>query len=287
MSGGFVFLNGEFVPEERAVVSVFDRGFLYGDGLFETLRVANGRPFRWGLHWERLERGLGVLKLGLPFAGRELESAALKLASMNGILDGVLRLGVSRGRGARGYSPRGAGPPTVVMVLSPGATPSPTGPVEWRLATVSHRLPAGGAVAGFKNANKLLQVLARMEAEELGADEALLLDSEGRVAEGASGNIWWIEGSTLCTPSIDYGILPGIARATVQEIGAASGLAWSDKAAPVSALRGAAGVFLSMSSLGLVEVVSLDGIPLARSPLTRRLWNDYQALVASETRGAG
>src|SRR5579872_7032026 len=114
-----VFLNGQFVPEESAVVSVFDRGFLYGDGLFETIRIFKGKPFRWEQHLERLQRGAEFLKIKLPFSCTALPKFADELINKNQMPDALLRLTLSRGVGIRGYSPKGAEEPTVVMSLHP------------------------------------------------------------------------------------------------------------------------------------------------------------------------
>src|SRR2546427_6776280 len=113
-----VFLNGQFVPQAQAVVSVFDRGFLYGDGLFETIRVFNGKPFRWGQHLERLERGAAFLKIRLPFTADALRAPADELIARNKMPESLLRLSLSRVVGLRGYSPKGAEEPLLVMTLN-------------------------------------------------------------------------------------------------------------------------------------------------------------------------
>src|ERR1700722_14960787 len=114
-----VFFNGEFVAEEKAVVSVFDRSFQFGDGLFETMRVYRGKPFRWLDHIERLKRGAEFLKIQLPFAEKELNRHALELIERNQMQEALLRIGLSRGVGKRGYSPKGADKPTIVLSLHP------------------------------------------------------------------------------------------------------------------------------------------------------------------------
>src|SRR6185503_10796529 len=188
-----VFVNGEFVPEEKAVVSVFDRSFLYGDGLFETLRVCSGRLFRWKQHLERLQRGTDFLGLRLPFAPSDLREFADQLIQRNGHPEAVLRVVLSRGAGPRGYSLKGAERPMLVMSLHPIQPLDPPKPPCWRLTTSSLRIACGDPLAHFKTCNKLPQILARAEAEAAGADEALLLNSEGEVAEAASSNLFWIE----------------------------------------------------------------------------------------------
>src|SRR5437879_212281 len=136
----FVFLNGQFVPEEEAVVSVFDRGFLYGDGLFETLRVAGGKPFCWAQHLQRLQRGADFLKLRLPFGAEELRAAAARLVQENQMPESLLRINLSRGVGPRGYSPKGADQPVLVMSLHPAPAIDLEHPPQWRLLTASLRL---------------------------------------------------------------------------------------------------------------------------------------------------
>jgi len=137
-----VFLNGNFVPEAQAVVSVFDRSFLYGDGLFETMLIANSVPFRWTQHFARLERGAEFLKIVLPFSGPQLREFALQLIGENKMSRALLRLSLSRGVGIRGYSPRGADTPTVVMSLHAAPDLDPKQLAGWKLATSTFRLPA-------------------------------------------------------------------------------------------------------------------------------------------------
>src|SRR6202162_886367 len=123
-----VFLNGEFVPEERAVVSVFDRCFLYGDGLFETLRVLNRTPFLWAEHIERLQRGAEFLNISLPFPPEPLREFAYELIVQTDTPRESLRLTLPRGVGVRGYSPKGAERPFLVMTLQPAPRIDPEKP---------------------------------------------------------------------------------------------------------------------------------------------------------------
>src|SRR6266487_3591835 len=138
-----VFLNGQFVPEDQALVSIFDRGFLYGDGLFETVRVHAGRPFRWRQHFERLQRGAEFLRLRLPYSPAEIRAFADRLIELNRMPESLLRLQLSRGVGPRGYSPEGAEWPALVMNLQPAPVNDPNNPPRWRLITAACRLPAG------------------------------------------------------------------------------------------------------------------------------------------------
>jgi aminodeoxychorismate lyase len=278
-----VFLNGQFVSESQAVVSVFDRAFLYGDGLFETMRVANGRVFRWSQHLHRLQRGAEFLGLKLPSTGETLLASARELIQRNQLSDALLRLTVSRGVGLRGYSPKGADRPTLVMSLHPYASPATT-PVHWQAQLASIRLPAGEALAQFKTCNKLAQILARAEAEANDADEALLLNTAGHVVEGASGNLFWVRDGEVCTPPLASGVLAGVTRQVVLELCPALQLTWREANVTPESLRAADGAFLSLSSHGVVELTSLAGAPLPSAPVTMRLWRAYHELVAAECR---
>lgn len=276
-----IFLNGQFVPEERAVVSVFDRSFLYGDGLFETIRIFNGKPFRWEQHMERLEHGAEFLKIKLPFLPDALRSFAGELTARNKMPDALLRLTLSRGVGIRGYSPKGAEDPTLVMSLHP-APPTREAAPRWKLIASSHRLPANEPLAQFKTCNKLPQVLARLEADAAEADEALLLNTDGFVVEGASSNLFWIEGGAICTPPLAAGILAGVTRAVVFEICQTLELQITQKNIGAGELLEADGVFLSLSSWGVVEASSLDGKVIKLSTLTAEIQKKYESLVVSK-----
>jgi aminodeoxychorismate lyase len=277
-----VFLNGKFVPEDQALVSVFDRSFLYGDGLFETMLLVNGVPFRWEQHLERFARGAAFLGISVPFDSAKLRPAAGELVFQNRMHDGLLRLTLSRGVGVRGYSPRGADSPTLVMTLHPLADPEAQTLKQWHLRIASFRLPANEPLAQFKNCNKLTQVMARAEVEQLGADEALLTNTDGFVVEGATSNLFWIQQGIVFTPPLSSGILSGVTRLVIFELCEQLGLEVREGNITKDGLFEAEGVFLSLSSLGIVQAVTLDERPLILSPLTQRLHTAYLAAVLRE-----
>jgi len=275
-----VFLNGQFVPESQAVVPVNDRGFLYGDGLFETVRVAGGRPFRLAQHLERMIRGLDFLKIPRPFGAPQLEDFAAQLIERNGMPEAVLRLAVTRGPGARGYAPPANCRPTVVMTLHPA--PVPDSLPAWSLITASYRIPAADPLASFKTLNKLPHVLARAEAIAGGADEALLINTNGEVAETAGGNLFWVYQEEVCTAPSGRGVLPGITRAVVLEICQALGLPTSKRVIKPEALRHSQGLFVAQSVFGIVPVIALDGEPVPPSPLVDQIIRAYAEMLAGE-----
>ena len=275
-----VFLNGQFLSEAEAVVPVNDRGFMYGDGLFETLRVVNGKPFRMAQHLERMTRGADFLKIKPPFTPKELEKFSRQLVEHNQMPDAILRVTLTRGPGTRGYTPNGEHKPTVVMTLH--AAPPLEKSVEWSLMTSSFRIPASDALASFKTTSKILHVMARAEAAEKGVDEALLINTNGEVAEAASGNLFWVYQDKICTTPTGRGVLPGITRAIVLEICQALGLQTNKRVIKPEALRNSQGIFVTQSALGIVPVVSFDGESVTPSPLVDQISSAYNEMLGRE-----
>jgi len=277
-----VFLNGNFLPESEAVVSINDRGFLLGDALFETVRVVNARPFRMAQHLERLTRGLDYLKITPTHTPKELLKFAADLIARNQMPDCILRLTITRGSGPRGYSPKNSGPATVVMTLSPLPETNPEEPIQWSLVTSPFRLPASDPISSFKTTSRILSVLARADAEARGADEALLLNTNGEAAEAAGGNLFWVYREQICTVPTGRGVLPGITRAVVLEICQTLGLATNKRVIKPEMLRNAEGIFITNSALGIVPVVSFDGEPVAPSPLVDQIATAFNQVLLSE-----
>jgi aminodeoxychorismate lyase len=276
-----VFLNGQFVSEAQAVVPVNDRGFLYGDGLFETMRVCGGRPFRLAQHLERMKRGADFLKIKCPFTSGELEKFAGQLIEQNQMPEAVLRVTLTRGPGERGYTPPAGSRPTVVMTLhAVPEVPKAGVPIQWRLITSSFRIPADDPLSPFKTTSKLVHVMARREAVEKSADEALLLNTNGEVAETAGGNLFWICGGKICTVPASCGALPGITRAVVLEICQTLGLPVNERVIKPEALRSSEGIFITQSVLGIVPVAALDGEPVAWPPMLGQISRAYGERLA-------
>jgi aminodeoxychorismate lyase len=277
-----VFLNGKFLPEAEAVVPLNDRGFLLGDGLFETVRVARRRPFRLGQHLERLSRGADHFKIKLPQTIREIQKHAAELIVRNALAEGVLRITLTRGPGGRGYSTAGAERPTLALTLHALPPQDSEEPLQWSLVTSSFRLPASDGVAAYKSTSRILNVLARAEAEAQGADEALLLNTNGEVGETASGNLFWVYDDKICTVPTGRGILPGITRAVVLEVCQSLGLETNKRVIKPEMLRKAEGVFVTQSALGIVPIAAFDGLPVAPSPLVDQIATAYNDLLQHE-----
>jgi aminodeoxychorismate lyase len=282
----FVFLNGQFLPETEAVVPVNDRGFMYGDGLFETMRVVNGMPFRMAQHLERMTRGSDFLKIKSPFTPKELEKFAAQLIEQNKMPDAILRVTLTRGPGERGYAFNGECEPTLAMTLH--AAPSAENHIEWNLITSSYRIPAADPLSSFKTTSKILHVMARAEAKEKNADEALLVNTNGEVAETTSGNLFWVYHDKICTVPTGRGVLPGITRAVVLEICRSLELETNKRVIKPEALRNSEGIFITQSALGIIPVSAFDGEPVNPSPLVDQIAQAYnEMLQGREHRSAG
>lgn len=249
-----LWLNGELVEAGQARVAVSDRGFTLGDGLFETLCVRGGVPLRLDAHWARLEEGARVLRLPLPLDRAGVAAAIAKVLAANGLADAALRLTVSRGPGQRGLLP--PQPCTPTMVLTAGPLPPAPGPARVVVAESVRRNPHS-PLARIKALSYLDNVLARLEAEERGADDALLLNTEGRLAETTIANLFVVaaDGAVL-TPPVADGALPGVRRAELMTRRGAV-----ERPLGLSDLLAAREAFLT-NALSIRPLVAVDGHPI-------------------------
>lgn len=210
-----IWLNGALVAAEAARIDPADRGLLLGDGLFETMRVAEGVPRHAARHLARLQAGALLLRLDLPGADA-LHEALAAVVAVQGLADCVLRLTVTRGPGPRGMLPARPQHPTVLVTAAP--LPPPAGPADVIIARGITR-DEGSPLSRIKSLNYLPSILARIEAEERGATEALLLSQAGTVAESSAATVLLRRDGEWLTPRLEDGALPGIRRAVLLEAG--------------------------------------------------------------------
>ncbi|MHB8699126.1 MAG: aminotransferase class IV, partial [Sulfuricaulis sp.] len=213
-SGYACWLNGKLVGVNDAVVSVYDHGLLYGDGVFEGIRYYRGTPFRLNAHLERLVDSARVIALRLPFDREALSRAVAEIISMAGTSDGYLRLVVTRGVGPLGLDPRCCEQPSTFILASPLTMVSDEARRQGArvIVAATRRLPPDGLDPRIKSLNYLNHVLARMEAANANADEAIMLNQQGRVAEGTADNVFVVQRGVLLTPPLVDGALGGITR---------------------------------------------------------------------------
>lgn len=257
---GCAWLNGVFSSLEDVRVSPLDAGFLYGDGLFETLRTYGGRPAFLARHLARLERGADALGLtGIP----ALEPVVQEIVSRSGLDACTVRITVTRGVGTAGLSPAGVGAPTVLVTAQPLRTwPAETYERGARVGVLWKRSAESWPRPWLKSTSYQGAVMARRVAAERGWDEGLYLDAEGRhVTEGAASNVFVVVGEQLWSPPADV-CLPGVTRGEVLRMARALGLQVEQVPVPVEVLRGAAEVLLTSALAGVVPVTQFEGSPV-------------------------
>lgn len=270
-----VYLNGAYLEDVNASIGVDDRGFLYGDAVFETCRWHNGGYFRFDEHMRRFARGAASMRLTAP-ATSDLRRIAQQLAAANPAEDAVFRVTLTRGRA-------GAREPTVLATLQPLAADwRETAKRGWSLITAQTRHPPLSALPShIKSVGRVHGILARFEAQDAGADDALLLSPEGDIVEGPTWNIFWRKQNTLFTPSVETGILEGVTRTVILGLAGQNGLEAVEGRWPRSELDHADEIFACMTSLGLVPIKRLDAEPIeAQTTVADLISAAYWRLVA-------
>lgn len=257
-----VWIDGGLVPTERAVVSVFDHGLTVGDGVFETLKVVEGRPFALTRHLARLARSAAGLGLTLPFGDDELRAAVDDAVRANGLRRGRVRITVTGGVAPLG-SDRGTPRPTVIVAVAELAPWPQTAAV----VTVPWPRNERGAVAGLKTTSYAENVVALAFAHERGADEAIFANTTGALCEGTGANVFLVRDGVLTTPPLSAGCLAGVTRELLCEL-----LEVDERDLPLAALATADEAFLTSSTRDVQPIASVDGqvLPLAPGPVTER-----------------
>ncbi len=253
-----VYLNGSLVPRSQAHISVFDQGFLYGYGLFETMRAYRGKIFLLERHLKRLLGSAELIGLGPGLAEADLGRACRDTLGASGLREARLRLTVSRGE-ADAFPGANAGRAPTVLVTAGSYTPLPAGAYHqgFKAGVSSLRRCRRSLVSGIKSANYLVNLLAKMEAGAAGLDEALLLNEAGLVAEGSASNIFFVKDADLLTPSLESGILPGITREAVIELADRLGIRVTGADVSPDGLRQFDEAFLTNSVIEIMPLVSV------------------------------
>jgi branched-chain amino acid aminotransferase len=288
MSNPIVYLNGKFVPAGEARVSVFDHGFLYGDGCFETIIVRNGKPFRVKDHIERLFRTTHVLGISIPVTREALTSALLETVKRNQLKNAYTRITLSRGEGYASSDPRLTEHPTLVIFAydlegHPAERFGGKGPGLRCMIVSTRRTPPVCLDARIKSTNYLNMILARMEAIAAGVDEAIMLDINNFVAECPARNIFTVRNGELETPC-DHNVLNGITRDVVIEI--AQKNSWPARKRDLTAydLYNADEVLACSTGGGIKPIIEVDGRKIRDGQVgsvTRALIEKYEEMLVS------
>jgi len=283
-------VDGDLVAADEATVSVEDRGFLYGDAAFETMRAYDGEIFEWEAHMDRLNETCDVLGLDHGLSRSDLKARVDETLDANGVGDAYVRLSITRGVQPGKLTPDEVVDPTVVVIVKPlprgGRQSQPVWDGPATLQTVkTKRMPDAAIPSRVKTHNYLNGILARLELRVTDADEALMVDLDGRVTEGATSNLFFVQSNALRTPSLDGPVLPGITRRVVLELAAEEGIPVKEGQYTPDDVRQADEVFLTNSTWELRPVETVDGISVGdregAGPVTTLLSRLFDAHVES------
>src|SRR5256885_5033053 len=285
--GGVVYVSGAFHSSADAAVSVFDHGLLYGDGVFEGIRAYNGRVFKLERHIERLFDSAKAIRLAIPHTPAEVCDIVIDTCRRNDIHDGYIRLVLTRGPGDLGIDPRQCPRPELIVIARQQLTMYAGASNGIRLITSTFRRNAIDATSpSIKSLNYLNNVLARIDANDRGADEALMLDAQGYVAEATVDNFFVVTDHALLTPPTATN-LKGITRETVLSVAVGLNIRAEDRPFTLFDVWTAREAFICGTAAEVVPVVSVDGRTIGSGgvgPVTSRIVAAYHELVRSQGR---
>lgn len=281
-----VFVDGKFVDEKKAVVSVFDHGLLYGDGVFEGIRAYNGRVFKLSEHVDRLFYSAKAILLKIPMSHRAICEAVRAACKRNKIRDGYIRLVVTRGAGTLGLDPNRCSNPQVIIIADKiQLYPETFYKKGLEIVTVPTTRNHTNAVnPAIKSLNYLNNILAKIEAINAGCVEAIMLNSQGFVAECTGDNVFMLKGGQLLTPPLAAGALYGITRSVAIELAESLGIEAKEPNLTRYDLYNADEVFITGTAAEVVPVVKIDGRQIGTGKpgkLTKKLIKAYQDLTNS------
>ncbi len=282
-----VYVNGALVPKEQAVVSVFDHGLLYGDGVFEGIRVYGGKVFLLGEHVERLYESALAIRLTIPIAPAEMAAAVEKTVAANGIKDGYVRLVVTRGAGSLGLDIRKTSNPQVVVIADTiSLYPAELYEKGMEIITASTIRNHPAALSPrIKSLNYLNNIMAKIEATDAGAPEAIMLNHKGDVAECTGDNLFLVKRGELLTPPLDAGVLDGITRRAVMRLAVQAGVTVREITLQRHDVYVADECFLTGTAAEVIPVVGVDGRKIGDGkpgPVTQDLRQRFQRATRGE-----
>lgn len=285
----YVYLNDRVVPESEACVSVFDHGFLYGDGIYETMRAYDGVVFMFDEHLSRLQRSASLIGLAIPKDMQDLQKAVYETMQANSLSDAYIRLSVSRGYGPIGLDPDLCKKPTLVIITNPFKS-YPDSYYENGIGLIIAAVRRNHKEAlnpQIKSLNFLNNILAKIEAKRVDAYEAIMLNSEGHLTEGTISNIFFVRDGVLCTPSVECGILDGITRSLVLDLAARKGIIINEGSFIPEDIYGASEVFLTNSTMEVMPACRIDEAIFKTGDVARLLLKEYGNFTAAYVKEKG
>ena len=287
MTESLVYINGDFVPESEAKISVFAHGFLYGDGVFEGIRAYKGVVFKLREHIERLYDSAKFLKIEIPMSKEELIEAILETIRKNGLKDCYIRVIVTRGIGDLGLDPRRCGKPSIIIIAKPMAPLLGKKAVSLIISSVK-RDGVDATNHQAKSLNYLNSILAKLEAINAGADDAVMLDNRGFISEATGENIFIVKDGKIMTPPPASGVLLGITRNYIIELARKLGYEVMERELTPFELITADEVFLTGTAAEIVPVESVNGRKIGArvpGPITERLIEEFEKLKGDPSLG--
>lgn len=281
----YIYLNNKLVPKAEAVVSVFDHGFLYGDGIYETMRVYDGVTFMIEEHLVRLHRSASMIGLDVPMNTDQIKTAVYETLAANSLENAYLRITISRGPGPIGLDPELCKAPTFIIITEE-LKGYPRDFYENGITTIiadTRRNLREAINPQIKSLNFLNNILAKIEAGEKNAYEAIMLNVSGHITEGTISNIFFFRDNVLHTPAVECGILDGITRKLVLEIAAREGLLTREGLFTQNDIYGAEEVFLTNSTMEVMPVRRLDDAGFAAGDIAKLLRKAYRDEVIAYT----
>jgi branched-chain amino acid aminotransferase len=285
-----VYIDGQYYPKSQAKISVYDHGLLYGDGVFEGIRAYNGVVFKLKEHIDRLYRSAHAIMLQIPLTKEEMIKIVLETLRKNQLKDAYIRLVVTRGVGDLGLDPRKCPKPTVIVITDTIALHKGEAKEKGVTAMLSwvKRDPVDATTHEIKSLNYLNSILAKIEANINGVDEAICLDKNGYICEGVAENIFTVKNGRVYTPPSYTGALPGITAAAVMKLAKQLGYEVIEKNLTPYELFTADEVFFTGTAAEIVPVREINKRQIGNGkpgPITRRLMEEFSKLVQDPKHG--
>ncbi|MCL6570459.1 MAG: branched-chain-amino-acid transaminase [Bacillus sp. (in: Bacteria)] len=287
MGSQWIFLGGEFVKKEDAVVSVYDHGFLYGDGVFEGIRVYSGNVFRLEAHLKRLFESAQSIMLKIPYTQEEITELIVETIRKNQLESAYIRVVISRGVGSLGLDPSSCSKPRVIII----AEQLTMYPKEFyergiKIVSVASRRNRPDVLSPqIKSLNYLNNILVKLEANQAGAEEALMLNDQGYVTEGSADNIFIIKNGVIHTPPVYLGALEGITRNAIIDVARAKGYEVRESPFTRHDVYVADEVFLTGTAVEVIAVVDVDGRVISGGKpgeVTNELLKEFRKIVTTD-----
>jgi branched-chain amino acid aminotransferase len=288
MNEPVVYIDGRYCPKSMAKISVFDHGLLYGDGVFEGIRVYNGLIFKLREHIDRLYHSAHTILLSIPFGKEKMIEKVIRTVRINGLKDAYIRLIITRGVGDLGLDPRKCPMPTVIIITEPKIELHQNKTGIRAVISWVKRDSVDGTTHEVKSLNYLNSVLAKIEANNAGVDEAIYLNQNGHIVEGVAENIFVVKENIIITPLTCTGSLPGITRKEIMKMAARLGYKVEEGNITPYELFNADEVFFTGTAAEIVPVIEINGRSIGDGkpgPITKLLIAEFKKLIQDPSQG--